>query len=170
MRNRAHTIKAIILGGAALGALAACSVDQPGHLNVNKPQVQIEDFSALEPVRALDSKALESMAKQYHRHGAGTMDVTVTYDPKSKTDTALRARREAARIAKTLQADGVRDVKTSILPVQDGDADLEFGDLSVEVPCHEPLAQQLDTMHFCLDAASAVVSTPSSPERAAEVS
>src|SRR5690606_29238412 len=53
--------------------------------------------------------------------------------------------------------------------VQDGDADLEFGDLSVEVPCHEPLAQQLDTMHLCLDAASAVVSTPSSPERAAQV-
>lgn len=53
--------------------------------------------------------------------------------------------------------------------VQDGDADLEFGDLSVEVPCHEPLAQQLDTMPLCLDAASAVVSTPSSPERAAQV-
>jgi hypothetical protein len=53
--------------------------------------------------------------------------------------------------------------------VQDGDADLELGDLSVEVPCHEPLAQQFHTMHLRLDAASAVVSAPSSPERAAEV-
>lgn len=26
--------------------------------------------------------------------------------------------------------------------VQDGDADVEFGDLTVEVSCHEPLAQQ----------------------------
>ena len=41
--------------------------------------------------------------------------------------------------------------------VQDGDADLELGDLSVEVPCHEPLAQDFDTMHLRLDAAPAVV-------------
>ena len=53
--------------------------------------------------------------------------------------------------------------------VQDGDADLEFCDLTIEVPRHEPLAHQLHTMHLCFDAASAVVSAPSSPERAAEL-
>lgn len=53
--------------------------------------------------------------------------------------------------------------------VQDGDADLELGDLTVEVPSHEPLAQQLHAMHLRLDAASAVISAPSSPDRAAEV-
>ena len=53
--------------------------------------------------------------------------------------------------------------------VQDGDADLELGDLTVEVPSHEPLAQQFHAMHLRLDAASAVISAPSSPDRAAEV-
>ena len=47
--------------------------------------------------------------------------------------------------------------------VRDGDADLDLCDLSVEVPRHEPLAQQFDTMHLRFDAASAVVSAPSSP-------
>jgi hypothetical protein len=51
----------------------------------------------------------------------------------------------------------------------DGDADLDFRDLTVEVPCHEALAQQFHAVHLCLDAASAVVAAPVSPDRAAEV-
>jgi len=54
--------------------------------------------------------------------------------------------------------------------VQDGNADMEFGDLAVEVPCHEALPQEFHAMHLGFDAASAVVSAPSSPERAAQVS
>ena len=44
-----------------------------------------------------------------------------------------------------------------------------LGNLPVEVPCHEPLPQQFHAMHLCLDAAPAVVSAPSSRERATEV-
>lgn len=39
--------------------------------------------------------------------------------------------------------------------VQDGDADLKLRDLAVEVPRHESLDQQFDTMHLRFDAASA---------------
>ena len=46
-----------------------------------------------------------------------------------------------------------------------GDTYLEFRDLSVEVPCHEALAQQRHTTHLCLDAASAVVSAPSTAQQ-----
>lgn len=53
--------------------------------------------------------------------------------------------------------------------VQNGDADLELRDLAVKVPRHEPLAQQLHAVHLCLDAAPAVISAPSSPERAAQM-
>ena len=53
--------------------------------------------------------------------------------------------------------------------VQDGHTDLELGNLTVEVPRHEALTQQFHTVHLGLVAASAVVSAPSSPERAAEV-
>jgi transposase len=42
-------------------------------------------------------------------------------------------------------------------------------DLSVEVPHYEEVAQQFHTMHLGFDAASAVVTTLSSPERTAEV-
>ena len=47
--------------------------------------------------------------------------------------------------------------------VEHGNADLELGDLTIEVPGHEALAQQLHTMHLRLDAASAVIPTPMAP-------
>ena len=52
--------------------------------------------------------------------------------------------------------------------VQDGDPDLELRDLTIEVPRGQTLAQQFDAMHLCLDAASAMVAAPSSPDRPAE--
>lgn len=52
--------------------------------------------------------------------------------------------------------------------VQDGDTDLELGDLTVEVPSGQTLAQQFHTMYLGFDAASAVIAAPSSPDRPAE--
>ena len=49
--------------------------------------------------------------------------------------------------------------------VQDGDADLEFGNLTVEVQCHEPLAQQFHAVHLCLDAAPTTQALDSPHER-----
>ena len=54
--------------------------------------------------------------------------------------------------------------------VEHRDADLDFGDLPVEVSRHQGLAEKLDAVHLALDAASAVVSAPFSPDGAAEVS
>jgi len=50
-------------------------------------------------------------------------------------------------------------------PVEDRSADLDLRDLAIEVPRREALTEQFHTMHFCFDAASAVVSTQISPER-----
>lgn len=54
--------------------------------------------------------------------------------------------------------------------VQDGDADLDLCDLSVEVPRPEALAQQFDTMHLRFDVASVVVAVPSFPQGTTKVS
>ena len=45
--------------------------------------------------------------------------------------------------------------------VQDGRTSLELSDLTVEVPRHEALAWQFDTVHPCLDAAPSMVTAPS---------
>ena len=48
--------------------------------------------------------------------------------------------------------------------VQDGNADLELCDLTVEVSGGQALPQQLEAVHLGLCAASAVVAAPSSPD------
>lgn len=114
------TLKTMMILGASVCMLAACSVDQPGHLNPTKPRVQAENYVRQEAVAALSNQELAGMAKHYSRYGSGPLDLTVTYNPKSKTNTALRAGREAARLAQQLRAGGVKHVKTQILPIQDG--------------------------------------------------
>lgn len=52
--------------------------------------------------------------------------------------------------------------------VQDGHTDLELGNLTVEVPRHEALAQQFHTVHLGFDAAPAVITAPSSPDGSAK--
>ena len=52
--------------------------------------------------------------------------------------------------------------------VQDGDTDLELGDLTVEIPSCQSLAQQFDAMHLGFDAAPSVIAAPSSPDRPTE--
>ena len=47
--------------------------------------------------------------------------------------------------------------------VEHGDADLELGDLAIEIARHEALTQQFHAMHLRLDAAPAVVSGPTPP-------
>ena len=54
--------------------------------------------------------------------------------------------------------------------VQDGDAELDVCDLSVEVSRHEALPQLFHAVHLGLDTASAVVSAPVLPDRSAKVS
>jgi hypothetical protein len=45
---------------------------------------------------------------------------------------------------------------------------MELGDLTIEVPRHEALAEQFDTVHLGFDAASAVIAARSSSEGSTE--
>lgn len=54
--------------------------------------------------------------------------------------------------------------------VEDHSSDLNSGGPSVKVSCHQELAERFHAVHFALDAASAVVSAPASPDGPAEVS
>ena len=48
--------------------------------------------------------------------------------------------------------------------VDEGDADLDFGGLTVRVSCRDAFAKGLQAPHFCLDPASDVISGPPLPE------
>ena len=54
-------------------------------------------------------------------------------------------------------------------PVKDRSTDLDFRDLPIEVTHREALTKQFNTMHFCLNAASAVISSQLPPQRTAQI-
>lgn len=66
-------------------------------------------------------------------------------------------------------ADGLRDEDAEGgEAVEDDNADVELGGLTVEVLGREPLAEKLHAVHLRLDAAAVVVAAPTLPHRAVE--
>ncbi len=99
--------------------LAACGdMYMPGTLNNNRLQVKEEKFSEATPVAEADERYVSSVAEQYARSGGGGMDISVTYDPASASNTAMQAGGNAARIAAALRKQGVADIKAGVLPVR----------------------------------------------------
>jgi len=97
--------------------LGACSrTYEPG--TVTPKRVQVEEDSRFEQysLSELDDRAIDALALDYNRQGSSAMDMTVTYDPKSRTNTAMKATHEAARLSKALASRGV-SIKSNILPV-----------------------------------------------------
>ena len=112
----------VTLAAAVIVTLAtgACSMDRPSW-SVGSGQ-RVELMTAHESVRmptaSLNEAALAGVVAQYRSGGVGPAEVTVTYDPKSKTNTAMKAADEAARIAGFLRRRGAIDqVSSDIIPV-----------------------------------------------------
>lgn len=102
---------------AALLMLGGCSMYSEGRLSSNRVQVAETQFNETYPVAELNNNALAGLARHYVDHGSGPLDLTITYDPKSSSSTAMMAGDEASRIASFLRKQGVAEVNVSILPV-----------------------------------------------------
>jgi len=48
--------------------------------------------------------------------------------------------------------------------IEDSGTDLQFGDLAVEVTCHDAFAKQLEATHFGLDKAAPMIASPLFPD------
>ncbi len=97
--------------------LTGCKLNEPSTLSQNRIQVEEEKFTDSVPVAKLNTAAVSGLARHYTKHGDGPLGLTVTYDPKSKTRSAMHASDEVARIVKELRLAGVSNVDSSILPV-----------------------------------------------------
>jgi type IV pilus biogenesis protein CpaD/CtpE len=104
---------ALLLGGCAMDVDTFAVPEK-------KIQFQTENKSATYRTAALNDAALAGIADHYRRHGSGPAEITVTYDPKSKTNTAMNAANEAARISGYLRRKGVSNVMVDVLPVHNG--------------------------------------------------
>lgn len=114
---------------ALLAFIAVClllsgCLAEPTKLSQNKVQVQQEKFTDNVAVASLNDAAIKGLADHYRRHGDGPLDLTVTYDPKSKSSGAMRASDEAARLAGSMRGYGINNVRANIVPVHNSGGDM----------------------------------------------
>lgn len=113
---RGRQIRTVLLSMAcALGVSACAQIDMPSHVSPQRPQLVTENYSTNYVVADLVPSHFDEMAARYGRHGSGTLEVIVGYDPHSKKNTAMKATDQLHRVLGELSQRGVRNVKGSIL-------------------------------------------------------
>ncbi len=98
--------------------LSGCEMYSESVVSDRRVQVREEKLTEQVATDSLDNDAIAGMIYKYTKSGNGPVDVTVTYDPESKTNTAMRAGDEAARISRIMRKEGAREIVTGILPVR----------------------------------------------------
>ena len=117
MVKRALCLSAGLVFGALV--LQGCEkiVYEPSHMSHSKMKMEKEGVFEDVETSQLNAASIEALSDHYLRNGQGKVDLSVTYDPKSKTNTAMHASNEIARITKEFQKNGV-EVSSMILPVK----------------------------------------------------
>lgn len=126
MRIQKQAHRTMMMAGAGVAALlllGACDTivnDNPtamvssGRVETYKNEMALEIETA-----TLDAGKMEQVSRHYWSHGDTPLLMSVTYDPHSKTNTAMKATQEAARLKTLLAKQGAANVQADIMPVQD---------------------------------------------------
>lgn len=105
---------AFFLSGCGDDALYAPSA----MLENERIQVEEQVFSESAALSEADERYIQALAHHYMRYGGGSpVELAVTYDPASRVNSAMAAGMASGDLAQALRVHGVRDVQTSILPV-----------------------------------------------------
>lgn len=98
--------------------LPACEMYHESWVEKKRVQVAEERYYEQIPVNEFSAAKMDELAKDYSRYGDGTLVMSVTYNPASKTYPSLKASSDVAKFSKALRNRGVRDLKSGVLPVQ----------------------------------------------------
>ncbi len=107
----------------ALGALAGCNMYSAGSINENPIRVSEEMVTKDVLISDIDDAFIGSIARHYTKHSGSPMKIIVTYDPKSRSNTAMGATNEVSDIVSNLRDYGVTNVDAGILPVKSQGSD-----------------------------------------------
>ena len=99
-------------------SLVGCNLHTPTDITDQRVQVHEEMFTEDMLLADVDDAYLGALARHYTKHGGSTMDLIVTYDPKSYRNTAMTATNKISDISETLRDYGVTDVNAGIMPIK----------------------------------------------------
>lgn len=114
----------------ALVVLPSCLYEETA-ITPNRIRVQEEKFFEEVPLAQIDADYVASRAQHYSKYGGGPIDLTLTFDPLSKSNTSANAKRQQHKIIKAFEKKGVSDITTNLMPVH-GSAEDSFAILSYQ--------------------------------------
>ena len=106
--NNKTGILLLMVGVSLLPACARQST--PSMMNPNKPQLVSETALQQRPVKNVNEGYLSQLADEYARYGAGSVQLSLAYDPAAKNYSAVKAFKDLARIKSGLESMGVRGI------------------------------------------------------------
>ncbi len=115
------SLPVLLLCAGGLVALAGCSLDTPTDMAQKRVELVHNRYSQTYLTDQMDEAQMRAAADHYQHYGDGPVELIVTYNPQSRTNTAMKAASEAERMATDLRRAGVPDVEASILPVATGE-------------------------------------------------
>lgn len=119
--------KVLLIGTSfiAVLALSACdSIVYSGDTKLTTQHAELynDQFNAEVETGTLKEGQVSTMARNYWSNSNGPMNVNVTFDPHSKTNTARKASDEAIKLATALKKKGVRDVQYGTVAIPESGA------------------------------------------------
>ncbi len=98
--------------------LVGCNLHTPTAVTQQPFQIHEEVMTHDVLLADVDDAFIDGLAKHYAKHGGSTMDLILTYDPKSYRNTAMNASNNLADVAQKLRRHGVIDVDASVMPIK----------------------------------------------------
>ena len=116
--NKIMIVSASVLMSGFL--LQGCEkiVYEPSHFSQSKMQIQQEEIHDNVAVDKMDEQYIAALSHHYNKEGDGDVELSVTYDPMSKTNTAMHANNHVSRISREFRKNGVMNINAMILPVK----------------------------------------------------
>jgi type IV pilus biogenesis protein CpaD/CtpE len=109
---------ALSLAVLALMGLSACDLQEGTMLSDSRVQVRQDRFSETVNMSRVDAGYIDALAARYNRYGDGPVQLTVAYDPQSKSNTAMRATQALSSLTNQLKKGGVKEFNSGITPVR----------------------------------------------------
>lgn len=98
--------------------MTGCSVESKSWVNSNRVEVRDDQFTDTFETAKINDGTLHAIGDYFYRYGNGDMNVVVSYDPQSKTNTEGRAKSALAYIQSGLSKSGISGVHTALSPMR----------------------------------------------------
>ncbi len=109
-----------VLAALTVVSLSACTQTTPSMMNTSRVELARETSVEQIPLKEITDVTMSALAEQYRKHGNGPLDLSMTYDPKAKDFTAMRAVHELKHIQTALRKKGLTNISMQTIAVPDG--------------------------------------------------